>query len=357
MSLMRVLVTGGAGFIGSLLTRALQTLGHEVIAFDALHPQVHTAGGWPEDLPIDTQLILGDVTDPAQWDRLLRMVGAPDVVVHLAAETGTGQSLRESSRHSRVNVVGTTELIDALVRTDLMPGHIVLTSSRAVYGEGAWQGGDGAIFYPAPRDHAMLARAQWDPVDPDGRASKPLAHAAATTWPRPTNVYAATKLAQEQILGSWSSAFGVPLSVLRLQNVYGPGQAVGNAYTGVLTFFAGQVSRGDVIDVYEDGNIMRDFVFVADVVAALVAAISRPPVNVRIIDVGGGQSVDLLTVARTMAQIGGAPEPIISGRFRDGDVRSAWADIRPTSDDLGWHPEVDLTQGLERLLGWVRRQG
>jgi dTDP-L-rhamnose 4-epimerase len=354
---MRVLVTGGAGFIGSLLTGALQTAGHEVFALDALHPQVHRSPGRPADLPKDAQLILGDVTDPHQWDRSLRLIGTPDVVVHLAAETGTGQSLRESSRHGRVNLVGTTELLDALLRTDSMPQHIVLTSSRAVYGEGAWRGSDGAVFYPAPRDHAALVRAEWDPLDSAGCPGKPLPHAASVTWPRPTNVYAATKLAQEHVLGAWCSAFDVPLSVLRLQNVYGPGQAVGNAYTGVLTFFAGQVGRGEAIDVYEDGRIMRDFVFVSDVVAALAAAVDQPPASVRTIDIGGGQSVDLLSVARTMAQAGAAPEPIVSGKFRDGDVRSAWADIAAASSELGWQPVVDLHQGLQRLLDWVRQQG
>jgi dTDP-L-rhamnose 4-epimerase len=147
------------------------------------------------------------------------------------------------------------------------------------------------------------------------------------------------------------------LSVLRLQNVYGPGQAVGNAYTGVLTFFAGQVVRRETIDVYEDGRIMRDFVFVSDVVDALSAAIAHSPSSTRTVDVGGGRSVDLLSVARTMAQIGGAPDPVISGKYRDGDVRSAWADIAPTTGDLGWRPEVNLDDGLERLIEWVRRQG
>jgi dTDP-L-rhamnose 4-epimerase len=354
---MRVLVTGGAGFIGSLLAESLGDASHEVVALDALHPQVHRSGGRPSALPKDTELILGDVTDPAQWDRTLRLIGKPDVVVHLAAETGTGQSLRESSRHGRVNVVGTTELLDALARADSIPQHIVLTSSRAVYGEGAWEGQDGCVFYPPPRDHAMLARSQWDPVDPTGAPAKPLPHSAPTTWPRPTNVYAATKLAQEHVLGSWCAAFGVALSVLRLQNVYGPGQAVGNAYTGVLTFFAGQVGRRETIDVYEDGRIMRDFVFVSDVVDALSAAIAHPPSSTRTVDVGGGRSVDLLSVARTMAQIGGAPDPVISGKYRDGDVRSAWADIAPTTGDLGWRPAVNLDDGLERLIEWVRRQG
>lgn len=354
---MRVLVTGGAGFIGALLAEALGGAGHKVVALDALHPQVHRSAGRPPALAKDTELILGDVTDPDQWDRTLRVIGKPDVVVHLAAETGTGQSLRESSRHGRVNVVGTTELLDALVRTDSMPQHIVLTSSRAVYGEGAWEGHDGTVFYPPPRDHAMLDRSQWDPVDPNGEPARPLPHSSATTWPRPTNVYAATKLAQEHVLGSWCASFGVALSVLRLQNVFGPGQAVGNAYTGVLTFFAGQASRGETIDVYEDGRIMRDFVFVSDVVAALTAGIARPPSSTRTVDVGGGRSVDLLSVARTMAQIGGAPTPIVSGKYRDGDVRSAWADIVPTTDELRWRPEVELSDGLQQLIEWVRRQG
>jgi dTDP-L-rhamnose 4-epimerase len=160
-------------------------------------------------------------------------------------------------------------------------------------------------------------------------------------------------LAQEHLLQAWCSAFDTPLSVLRLQNVYGPGQSVGNAYTGVLTFFARQVTNRETIAVYEDGNITRDFVFIGDVVAAIEAAIDQPPAKSRTLDVGSGERTNLLDVARIMSEVANAPEPQVTGQYRLGDVRAAWADIEPTSRDLGWVPQTSLRDGLDQLLSRV----
>jgi dTDP-L-rhamnose 4-epimerase len=282
--------------------------------------------------------------------------GLPSLVVHLAAETGTGQSLTQASRHGIVNVVGTTELIDAMTRRDHRPDHVVLTSSRAVYGEGAWRSRDGSIFYPPPRTEVQLRAGQWDPSDPDGHPGTVIGHDASSVWPRPTNVYAATKLAQEHILEAWSAAFDVPLTILRLQNVYGPGQAVGNAYTGVLTFFAAELSRGHALDVYEDGQILRDFVFVGDVVDAIVATVDRPPVGTRRVDIGSGAPVSLLEVAQAMTRIAGGPPPVVSGRYRNGDVRAAFADISAARHELDWTPRISLESGLTALSDSVHAQ-
>jgi dTDP-L-rhamnose 4-epimerase len=287
---------------------------------------------------------------------LFSLHGLPTVVFNLAAETGTGQSLLEASRHGMANVVGTTQLTDALARHEHRPAHMVLTSSRAVYGEGAWRDQGGSVFYPPPRSEAMLRSATWDPIGPDGSPGTPLPHVAETTWPRPVNVYAATKLAQEHIMESWCQSFSVPLSILRLQNVYGPGQSVGNAYTGVLTFFARQLATGEVIDVYEDGQIIRDFVFVDDVVSALVAASRRPPSATRRLDIGSGSGVPLVEVAETMSSLADAPAPQISGRYRQGDVRAASASISAAAEQLGWAPAVPLSDGLQALSRWVSTQ-
>src|SRR6478735_8399841 len=210
-----VLITGGAGFIGSKLAARLIQQGSEVTLVDSLHPQVHQAG-WPASLPAEAVTLPFDVTIPSQWDALFRMI-QPDLIVHLAAETGTGQSLTEASRHSRVNVVGTTELLDGLSRAGHVPERFVLASSRAVYGEGQWAQRDGTEFYAAARDLAQLQRSQWDPAPPVESSGRPvpLAHRASIVEPRPSNVYAATKLAQEHILSAWASARGSSLSVLR----------------------------------------------------------------------------------------------------------------------------------------------
>ena len=164
----------------------------------------------------------------------------------------------------------------------------MLTSSRAVYGEGPWRAADGSVFEPAPRSHAQLAAAQWAHVDASGQPAIPLPADAATTHPNPSSVYGSTKLAQELVLRNWSASFSVPLSVFRLQNVYGPGQSPHNPYTGIITLFHRLASRGETLDVYEDGEINRDFVYIDDVVAALVAGIDEPPAEQRILDVGNG---------------------------------------------------------------------
>ena len=204
-------------------------------------------------------------------DAVLRLF-RPSQIVHLAAETGTAQSLSEATRHGSVNVVGTTQLLDALSRAALVPDQLVLASSRAVYGEGAWQCGS-EVFYPQPRSHAQLMAGIWDPQGPMSETVVPLPSCAGQTEPRPTNIYAATKLAQEHILAAWTAAHDTNLSVLRLQNVYGPGQSLTNSYTGIVALFARLAREQRALEVYEDGRIMRDFVYIEDVVEALFAAI------------------------------------------------------------------------------------
>jgi dTDP-L-rhamnose 4-epimerase len=348
-----ILITGGAGFIGSKLATRLVRLGETVVVVDALHPQVHPDGGRPSALPEEVDLLPCDVTSPTSWDAVLKLV-RPGAVVHLAAETGTGQSLLEASRHGRTNVVGTTELLDALARHDVLPEHILLASSRAVYGVGRWRTPSGAIHYPGTRAHDALVASRWDPVTDEGESLEAEPSRADRTEPRPSNVYAATKLAQEHVLQAWCAAMSVPLSVLRLQNVYGPGQTVTNSYTGVLTLFARLAAAGQAIDVYEDGEIIRDFVFVDDVVEALLAAIARPPKDLRTLDVGTGRPTTILEAARQLASAAAAPEPVISGRFRDGDVRAASCDTSQTVELLDWRPSVELDEGLGRLLEYVR---
>jgi dTDP-L-rhamnose 4-epimerase len=347
-----VLVTGGAGFIGCELSHALARAGHHVVAIDNLHPQVHPRPERPARLHEDAELVVADVTDPRALDALLPQL-RPETVVHLAAETGTGQSLTQASRHGTVNVVGTTQLLDALMRHDVAPRHLVLTSSRAVYGEGAWVAPDGTVVYPGVRRHDDLAAGRWDATLPDGTRLRPTPSAADRTEPRPTNVYAATKLAQEHICQAWTAATGSALSVLRLQNVYGPGQSLTNSYTGVVAFFARQASAGEVIDVYEDGEIVRDFVYVADVVQALAAAIAAPPRVSRTLDIGSGAPTTIRAAAALVAELRGAPAPQVSGRFRDGDVRAASCDIAAAQADLGYAPEWDLRRGLTALLAWI----
>ncbi len=348
-----VLITGGAGFIGSALSARLAELGHRVVAMDVLHPQVH--GGRTPILHPEVQLLLGDVTHSPNWEAVLGLT-KPDVVVHLAAETGTGQSLSEASRHGLVNVVGTTRLLDALYRSEHRPAHLVLASSRAVYGEGRWISADGTAFYPGFRPADQLEAGRWDCVGESGEPAKPLPSRAVITEPRPSNVYAATKLAQEHLLLSWGAALGVAVSILRLQNVYGPGQSLTNSYTGVLALFAQLAEARQPIEVYEDGAIWRDFVFVEDVVTAITQCIEQPPKGGRLLDVGSGQATTILEIAQGLAALTGAPDPMVCGRYRQGDVRAAVCDLRDTEAQLGYRPAWPATRGLPALLAWVTSQ-
>jgi len=348
----KILITGGCGFIGCRLARRLVSAGNDVIAVDVLHPQVHPKRIRPVELDEAVRFIPADVTVADTWEPLLRHA-APEVVVHLAAETGTGQSLAEASRHGMVNVVGTTRMLDALYQLDLRPEHIVLASSRAVYGDGVWADSAGRLTYPGVRSRHDLEQGRWDYVGSDGQRLSAVPSAAATTETHPTNIYAATKLAQEHMLEAWCAATGTSLSVLRLQNVYGPGQSIGNSYTGVLTYFASQIAAGETIEVYEDGDIIRDFVYIDDVAAALAAAIAAPPIARRTVDIGSGSATTILEVAKTMARLSDAAEPKVTGRFRDGDVRAASCSIAAAASDLGYSPATSLESGVRHLLDWA----
>lgn len=348
----RVLVTGGAGFIGTTLARALADSAERWVVLDNLHPQVHPGSVPPADLPASVDLRVGDVTSAADLDAVVADL-RPDTVVHLAAETGTAQSLSESTRHGLVNVVGTTQLVDAFTRAGHVPAHVVLTSSRAVYGEGVWRNPDGSTFQPGLRTHAQLEAARWD--HGDGATHVP--NTVAGTHPSPINVYGATKLAQEQILSAWTGSHDTRLSVLRLQNVYGPRQSLSNPYTGIVSLFSRLAREGGSIPLYEDGEITRDFVHIDDVVSALVAAIAAPPAgHLRTVDVGSGVRTTIGDLAREIAAYHSAPEPHVTGQYRDGDVRHASCAVDDTLRELDWSPRVGLREGVAGLQEWIATQ-
>jgi dTDP-L-rhamnose 4-epimerase len=343
-----VLVTGGAGFIGSALSQRLAAKAERWVVLDSLHPQVHPRRERPAALHPLAELIVGDITDSSVWSRLLETV-RPDVVVHLAAETGTAQSLREATRHAEVNVVGTTMMLDAFGAAGHVPAHFVLSSSRAVYGEGAWKRADGALFSPGQRSHEQLEAAAWDF---DGAV--PVPSEALRTWPAPTSVYGATKLAQEHILTAWTGSNGSELTILRFQNVYGPGQSLSNPYTGIVSLFSQVAMDGDSIPVYEDGLITRDFVYISDVADSLSTVLeSRPVMSPSTFDIGSGVGTTIEGLAAHIAAFHAAPEPHLTGAFRDGDVRHAECDIQRSLEMLEWRPQWAVTEGIAALQEWI----
>lgn len=351
---MRILVTGGAGFIGAAMSTYLADHHEQVIAFDNLHPQIHPDHQPTAGFDKRVELYEADVTDPAAWDTLLERF-TPDVVVHLAAETGTGQSLTESTRHASVNVVGTTTMLDAFARHQVIPQRIVLASSRAVYGEGAWRhtSGEhaGELFYPGSRTVAMFAKEEWDFPE-----AEPVAMNAALVEPHPSSVYAVTKIAQEQLLRMWGDAFGCEIGIVRLQNVYGPGQTPSNPYTGIMSLFCRVAYNKQQISVYEDGLIRRDFIIIDDVARALIKMIEIEKCPGVSVDIGAGHYTTILEAAQIIAKIYGAPEPKITGQWRHGDVRHAWADPAPARELLGFEAEVDVEEGFTRLASWINTQ-
>ena len=340
-------VTGGAGFIGCTLSDRLVRRFRRVIVLDILHPQIHRDPMRPDSLHVAVDLRRADITKPDVWDKVLAET-RPELIVHLAAETGTGQSLTEASRHAGLNVHGTAVMLDALSRNGHVPGHILLTSSRAVYGEGAWQRKDGTVFYPGQRNREQLAQGAWDFID-----ARPLPFSAARTVPHPTSIYGATKLAQEHLLEAWSSAFGSGLTIVRLQNVYGPGQSLINSYTGIVSLFARLAREGNSIPLYEDGLMQRDFVYIDDVADALLTVLDRRSSGTMCIDVGSGKATTVRQVAAFMAGRYGAPAPHVSGAYRHGDVRHASSDVSCVLRQFGWVPRWSLEDGLEALCAWI----
>jgi len=339
-----ILVTGGAGFIGSALSRKLAGNGLPFVAFDNLHPQIHPLQNRPQDLAVEAELFVGDVCSSADWERFLQEY-TPVSVVHLAAETGTGQSLTESTRHAEVNVVGTAQMLDAFSRHSIKPDRIVLSSSRAVYGEGAWRNADGAVSYPGQRDARMLASKQWDFAN-----ARALPFDAAVTQTRPT------RLAQEHVLAAWCSSYEVDYVILRLQNVYGPGQSLNNPYTGIVPLFSRLAKDGKSIPLYEDGKMLRDFVFITDVAEAILRALSVPHAVGQRLDIGSGQSISISELAEFVATHYGAPDPYVCGLFRNGDVRHAACSSDNAKKVLSWEPSVMAREGIPWLCDWLDEQ-
>ena len=351
---MRVLVTGGAGFIGRRLVRRLTRDGADVAVLDALVPSVHGEEATVPDLG-GALFVRGDVRDPAAWVEAAR--GGVDAVVHLAAETGTGESMYRTCHYVDVNVRGAAILCDLITRREINPGRVVLASSRAVYGEGPYRTPRGEVVYPGPRSRAALEAGRWEPEGPSGESLSPVAADAASARTAPASAYGTTKLAQEELLRVALPPAGIGFVALRLQNVYGPGQSLLNPYTGILSIFSVQLLHGERVRLFEDGLATRDFVYVDDAVDALAIGlrvdVARTPA---ILDVGGGTRTAIAEAAEMLRRkLDAPPEAVaVTGEFRVGDIRHAQADLSRADALLGWRPSVPLDRGLDALTEWVR---
>lgn len=352
-----VLITGGAGFIGSRLTAALSSQAEKVVVFDNLHPQVHGDNAEPPTLPSNTVFVRGDVTDKKALSAVVE-AHKPTLIYHLAAETGTGQSYDEPARYCDVNVMGTTYLIEAVrAHCSEAKARLVLAGSRAVYGEGAYRTAEGALIPGPARKLDDLAEGRFVPLDQNRRplAPAPTPEALATD---PASVYASSKLMQEFLFSQCAAEGDFEVVLLRFQNVYGPGQSLKNPYTGVLSIFANQILDGRTLNIYEDGDIVRDFVFVDDVVDALVKAsnVAKPPEGP--VNIGSAETATIKDTAQMLlTMLGADPNRFeISGDYRPGDIRYAVADISKAKKALGWTPATSLKDGLAALADWVKSE-
>jgi dTDP-L-rhamnose 4-epimerase len=346
-----VLITGGAGFIGSHLADALLAAGYRVRALDDLSPQVHEEARRPPYLDPEVELVEGDVRDP---DALRPAVRGVDAVVHFAARVGVGQSMYELAEYTSVNSAGTATLLEALL--DHPVERLLVASSMSVYGEGLYRDRSGSLRDTVERGGVDAAAGRWDPVDETGHPLEPL----PTPESKPVSlksVYALTKFDQERLCLLFGRAYRIPTVALRFFNVYGPRQALSNPYTGVLAIFASRLLNDRPPVVFEDGRQRRDFVSVHDVARACRLALEAESVAEATVNIGSGESVSVLGIAERLACVLGTDvAPDVTGKLRAGDVRHCFADIGRARDLLGFEPSVTLDEGLAELAAWLDGQ-
>ncbi len=348
----RVLITGGAGFIGSHLADELIARGDHVRVLDVLLPQVHgSERQWPLYLAPDLELIEGDVRDRATVKDALSSV---DVVYHLAARVGVGQSMYELAEYTSVNNVGTAVLLEALI--DRPVQRLIVASSMSVYGEGLYRDEHGRLHDRAQRAIDQIAGGGWDPKAEDGGPLTPVP-TPETKPPTLSSIYALSKYDQERMCLMVGAAYKIPTVALRFFNVYGPRQALSNPYTGVLAIFASRFLNGRPPLLFEDGHQQRDFVHVRDVATACRLALEVDAAAGQVFNIGSGRAVTIREIAERMARVLGRDlPPQITGQYRVGDVRHCTADITRARQVLGYEPRVDLDAGLRELSAWLATQ-
>jgi dTDP-L-rhamnose 4-epimerase len=348
----RVLITGGAGFIGSHAADVLLAAGYEVRLLDNLSPQVHGGNRQrPSYLSPDAELLVGDITDAQAVERALR---GTDMVLHLASAVGVGQSMYDIEPYVRTNEVGTAVLLQALSKRPVE--RLVVASSMSIYGEGLYRDADHNVIACEERPIEQLRRGDWELRDNAGGTLVPVP-TPETKQPSLSSIYALNKYAQERMCLITGKAYSIPTVALRFFNVFGPRQALSNPYTGVLAIFAARLLNGRSPLVFEDGHQRRDFVHVHDVARACRMALEAEHVQ-DVFNIGSGQSRTILSVARDLAEVMGRPEiePEITRKYRAGDIRHCFADIGKSSDLLGFAPRVGFKNGLEELAEYLADQ-
>ncbi|HET9742365.1 MAG TPA: NAD-dependent epimerase/dehydratase family protein [Terriglobales bacterium] len=349
----KILITGGAGFVGSHLADALLEAGHEVLILDSLSPQVHTNGA-PEYLALEAELIQGDMRDASAVRRAIDNV---EVIFHLAAAVGVGQSMYQIADYMGSNTQGTAVLLQALLDRKSRVEKLVVASSMSIYGEGQYLCGNCGDVTPGPRDNAQLLKKRWEVLCPKcGTELTPV----PTTEIKPlqcTSVYALSKKDQEEICLLYGRTYGLPVVALRYFNIYGTRQALSNPYTGVAAIFASRLLNGRAPMVFEDGQQMRDFVSVRDVVVANLLAMSSDRADGKALNIGSGMPISIQEVSAALSRALSTTIPCeITGKYRAGDIRHCFGDISQARELLGYEPRVSFDEGMAELADWLREQ-
>ena len=350
----KVLVTGGAGFVGSHTVDALVAAGHDVTVFDNLTDQVHPNGKAPDYLSKDIRFLRGDVRN---CDDIRKAVRGTDVIYHLAAVVGVGQSMYEIARYMEVNTQGTANLLQVLLDEKIPIDKLIVASSMSIYGEGQYRCEEHGTVAPGPRKTEQLKAKKWEVECPKcGRALKPV----ETSEEKPlqcTSIYALGKKDQEEMCLLYGRTYGLPVVALRYFNIYGTRQALSNPYTGVAAIFASRLLNGNAPMIFEDARQMRDFVSVHDVVQANLLAMEKSEADGLALNIGSGEPITIENVAKTLTQSLGVNVPAeITGKYRAGDIRHCFGNISLARQTLGYQPKYTFSSGVPELVEWLRSQ-
>jgi len=354
----KILITGGAGFIGSNLALKLTGRGYIITVLDNLSEQIH--GSDPENtsplyksIKDKVRFIKGTVTSR---EDLEKSIEGQDAIVHYAAETGTGQSMYCIEKYTEVNVQGTALMLDILVNQKNSVKKVIIASSRSIYGEGKYEHPELGVVYPSHRTEKEMLAGNFEVRYKDNQTLK-LLPTSEDSKIHPSSVYGITKQNQEQMIMAVCPTIGIAPVAFRYQNVYGPGQSLSNPYTGILSIFSNQIRNHDGIKIFEDGKESRDFVFIDDVVDATIAGIENDNANGEVFNVGTGVATDVMTVAKTLIDSYGIDVPVtITGNFRLGDIRHNFADLTKIKSKLGFEPKFDFKKGIKQFTDWVLQQ-
>lgn len=354
----KILITGGAGFIGSNLALKLIKKGHEITVLDNLSPQIH--GEKPEEtsplyksIKDKVTFIKGSVASRKDWEHAL---ANQEVIVHFAAETGTGQSMYCIEKYTEVNIQGTAIMLDILANKEHNVKKVIIASSRSIYGEGKYIHPEFGVVYPSHRNEKEMLSGDFNVKFKDDSSLKLVATDEESKI-HPSSVYGITKQNQEQMIMTVCPTLNIAPVAFRYQNVYGPGQSLSNPYTGILSIFSTQIRNNNGIQIFEDGKETRDFVFIEDVVDATILGIEKNEANGEVFNVGTGIATDVLTVANTLKEAYNIDVPVaITGKFRLGDIRHNFADMSKIKTFLGFEPQVYFNEGIKFFTQWVLSQ-